>query len=49
MTAPTLPARRRPVPPPRGPAPVWERDKLFQEPAFPEGLQPVEEDEDQDD
>ncbi|MFD9249551.1 hypothetical protein [Streptomyces bottropensis] len=47
MTAPTLPARRTPAPPPLGPAPVWERDQLFQEPAFAEGLQPFDEDDDE--
>jgi len=44
MTTPTLPARRKPTAPPLGPAPVWERDKLFQEPAYAEGLQLGDED-----
>lgn len=48
MTAPTIPARRKPAAP-LGPVPLWERDKLFQEPALPEVLQSVDEDEDQDD
>jgi hypothetical protein len=48
MTAPTLPARRTPAPPPLGPAPVWQRDQLFQEPALPEDLQLADDDDDQD-
>jgi hypothetical protein len=43
-TAPAPPAR------PIVPRPLWERRDLFQEPAYPEGLGPLEdEDEDQDD
>jgi len=47
MTTPTLPARRKPTAPPLGPAPVWERDKLFQEPALPVPVEDDFDDEDQ--
>lgn len=44
-TAPTqTPPARRSVPRPITPRPLWERDQLFQEPAYALGLALVEDD-----
>ncbi|NUQ95832.1 MAG: hypothetical protein HOY79_04485 [Streptomyces sp.] len=49
MKTTTLPAVRlnRPTPPGRPilPRPLWERHQLFQEPVYPDGLGPLEDDE----
>lgn len=53
MKTTTLPPHRLPgtLPPARPivPRPLWERHDLFQEPRFPEGLEPGDEDEDGED
>jgi hypothetical protein len=41
-TTPTAPAPTRPI----VPQPLWERSDLFREPAYPEGSEPLEDDED---
>lgn len=43
LARPQAPAR------PIVPRPLWERHQLFQEPRFPEGLEPGDEDEDGED
>lgn len=42
-TTPSAPAPARPI----VPRPLWERHQLFQEPAWPEGLALLEDDEDE--
>jgi hypothetical protein len=50
MTTTTPPARPHTAapPPPVRPRPLWERDDLFQEPSFPEGLGLIEDEDDED-
>lgn len=51
MKTTTLPANRVPgaLAPARPiiPRPLWERHQLFQEPQYPDGLEPLEDDEDE--
>jgi hypothetical protein len=46
MTTTTPPARAATPARPITPRPLWERHQLFREPAYPEGLGPIEDDED---
>lgn len=48
MTAPAPAKTPRPVPRLVTPRPLWERHQLFQEPVYPAGLEPFEEDDGED-